>query len=220
MKRWLGIAAVAALGLVLALPAHAQGSTKKQIEGYVAGGYVLTEGDTANYTNDGWDISGGTIYRPSPDKPLALRFDLGYNWFDANSHAINVAQSQGLFVNDGNMSLGTLTAEVMYEFGGNGRVGGYIALGFGGMRRYGNLTTTVPVSGIWCDPWTGFCYPGYGAGQAVVASNTLTKFEYSAGAGVTFPVGNGTLYLEARYHWMDADNPSTQMLPILLGYRF
>jgi len=218
MKRWLGAAAVVALTLVVAMPAHAQ--TKKQVEGYIAGGYVLSEGGTGDFTNDGWDISGGAIFRPAPERPFALRFDLGYNWFDANNKVINLAQSQGLRVDDGNMSLGTLTAEVMYEFGGHGGVGGYVAAGIGGMRRYGNLTTTVPVSGIWCDPWTGFCYPGYVAGQAVVADTTTTKFSYSAAAGVTFPVGHGTLYLEARYHWMQIDNPTTEMLPILVGYRF
>jgi len=220
MKRWLGLVAAVALGTIIAAPAHAQGTTKKQIEGYIAGGYVLSEGDTGDFTDDGWDISGGVIFRPAPDRPFAFRADVGYNWFDANRTAIDVAQSQGLFVNDGDMSLGTLTVEAMYEFGGNGGVGGYVAVGFGGMRRYGQLTTTVPVSGIWCDPWTGFCYPGYTQGQAVVADDTLTKFEYSVGAGVTFPVGGGTMYVEARYHWMNADDPSTQMLPILLGYRF
>ncbi|HEX4823825.1 MAG TPA: hypothetical protein VFV19_05905 [Candidatus Polarisedimenticolaceae bacterium] len=218
MNRWLGVAALGAIALGVATQAEAQ--SKKEVEGYIAGGYVLSEGGTGDFTNDGWNISGGAIFRPAPELPLALRFDLGFNWFDANRHAIDVAQSNGLLVNDGNMSLGTLTAELMYEFGGHGGVGGYVAAGFGGMRRYGNLTTTVPLSGIWCDPWTGFCYPGYGAGQAIVADDTVTKFTYSAGAGVTFPVGHGTLYVEARYHWMEASHPSTQMLPILVGYRF
>jgi hypothetical protein len=220
MRRWFGIATLALLAVVVTMPANAQGSTKKQVQGYVAGGYVLSEGDTGNYFNDGWQISGGAILRPAPDKPLALRFDLGYNWFGANNQLVNSAQAAGFRVDDGDMSLGTLTAELLWEFGGNGGVGGFVGVGFGGMHRYAQLTTTVTQAGYICDPWWGWCYPGYVTGDAVAGSDSLTKLEYSVTAGVTFPVGNGDMYVEARYHWMDTSYPSTQMLPILLGYRF
>jgi hypothetical protein len=219
MKRVLGFTALAVFALAVAMPAQAQ-STKKQVQGYIAGGYVLSEGDTGDYFDDGWDISGGAIFRPAPDKPIAIRVDLGYNWFDANNTLINLAQAQGLAVNGGDMSLGTLTAEAMWEFGGNGSVGGYIAVGIGGYHRYAQLTTTVTVPTYVCDPWWGWCYPGYGVGTVQQGSDSLTKFGYSVAGGVTFPVGNGEMYLEARYHWMDVSNPSTQMLPILIGYRF
>jgi hypothetical protein len=56
-------------------------------------------------------------------------------------------------------------------------------------------------------------------GQAVAQSDSLTKWGWSAAAGITFGVGPGQLYLEARYHWMEA-SPTTQYFPILLGYRF
>jgi hypothetical protein len=220
MKRWFGITALALLACAVALPANAQGNTKKQVQGYIAGGYVLSEGDTGNAFDDGWDISGGVLLRPSPDKPIALRFDLGYNWFDANNALINKAQTAGLDVDDGYMSVGTLTAEALWEFGGNGGVGGFIGVGLGGYHRYANLSTTVIQAGYICDPYWYWCYPGAVQGQAIVGSNSLTKFGYSVAGGVTFPVGNGEMYVEARYHWMDASDPSTQMLPILLGYRF
>ena len=52
------------------------------------------------------------------------------------------------------------------------------------------------------------------------ADDSLTKFFYSVAGGVTFPVGNGEMYVEARYNWMEASAPSTRSLPILVGYRF
>jgi hypothetical protein len=217
MRRAFGFTALAVFALAVAIPAQAQ-STKKPIQGYIAGGYTLLEGGASDYFNDGWDISGGAIFRPAPDKPIAIRVDLGYNWFDANNNLINAAQATGLRVNDGNASLGTLTGELMYEFGGSGTVGGYIAVGLGGIHRYANLTTTVANGYYYCDPWWGYCY--YGTGQAVVKSNSLTKMDYTVGAGVTFNVASGQLYLEARYHWMYGTDPSTQMCPILIGYRF
>jgi len=218
MKRWFGVSALVMLAIIVAMPAQAQGNTKKQVQGYIAGGYTLAEGGFGDYFNDGWQLSGGAILRPAPDKPIALRFDLGYNWFGANNNLINLAQGAGLRVNDGNASLGTLTAEAMYEFGGNGGVGGFVGLGLGGIHRYANVTTTVN-SGIWCSPWyPWYCYPA--SSNAIVQSESLTKMDYSLSAGVTFPVGNGEMYVEARYHWMLNAQPSTQMLPILLGYRF
>jgi opacity protein-like surface antigen len=221
MKRWIRLTAPAIFAVAMAVPgaAHAQ-ATKKQVQGYVAGGYVLSEGDTADYVNDGWEISGGVIWRPAAGTNFGIRFDAGWDWFDANNKTVDIAQAAGLRVDDGNMYLGRLTLEGMYEFGGHGSVGGYIAAGFGGMHRHGELTTTVITGGVWCDPWTGWCYPGYFPGDAVVADQDTTKFTYSIAGGVTFPVGNGEVYVEARYHWMQIDDPSTQMLPILIGYRF
>jgi hypothetical protein len=207
----LGLLAVAA-----AMPAQAQ--DKKEVQGYVAAGYVMPEGRAGDYLDDGWNISGGAIFRPKPDKPFAIRVDLGYSSMDANSNAIEAATAQGLRVDDGYMSMGNLTAEIMWEFGkSGGRVGGYIAAGGGGYHRYTALTTEALIPGF-CDPWWGYCYPTT-TGQAVAQSDSLTKWGWSAAAGITFGVGSGQLYLEARYHWMET-SPTTEYFPILLGYRF
>jgi hypothetical protein len=90
-----------------------------------------------------------------------------------------------------------------------------IAGGGGGYHRYAALTATTLVA--YCDPYWGWCYPA--TGQAVTNSDSLTKWGWSAAAGITFNLGQGQLYLEARYHWMET-SPTTQYFPILLGYRF
>lgn len=218
IKRGIGFVVVLACALVSAAPARAQ--DKKEIQGYVAGGYSMPEGVAQDFTNGGWNISGGAIFRPAPHAPFGIRVDLGYSYMGANNNAINQANSGAgqLRVDDGYMSMWNLTAEGLWEFGGD-RVGGWVGVGFGGYRRYLELNQTVIVPGYICDPWWGYCYPSAVAGSAVVANDTLTKFGYSATAGVNFAVGPGQLYVEARYHWMDSEK-TTQYFPILLGYRF
>ncbi len=81
------------------------------------------------------------------------------------------------------------------------------------------MTDTVITGGYIGDPWWCWCYPAAVPGQVIQADDLLTKFGYSASAGVNFGVGHGQLYLEARYHWMDTEK-WTEYFPILIGYRF
>src|SRR5262249_46040066 len=98
--------------------------------------------------------------------------------------------------------------------------GGYIGLGAGMYTRYWQLTRTVITGGIWCDPWTGWCYPSTFPGQLIADSDRLTKIGYSAVAALTFPTSSGgQLYLQASYHYMNTD-PSPTCVPILLGCRW
>lgn len=191
------------------------------VQGYVAGGYTEPLGHLSDYVDGGWNLSGGAIFSPSPTKPIALRVDLGFNTWDAKTSAIqnipgNVGQA---FVDGGYANMWTLTGDVLFKFGKPDHVGGYIGLGIGGYRRYAALTNTVAVPGYICDPWWGYCYTGVVGANQVVAHDTLTKFGYNAALGVSFPVGSGDMYLEARYHYVIGD-PATEFVPILLGYRF
>ena len=209
--RWFVAAGV--LAVAVAIPAQAQ--DKKEVQGYIAGGYVLPEGTSSDYLNGGWNISGGVIFRPMPAKPFGVRLDLGYSDMGANTKTINLANGAGLDADSGYMTMGNLTAEFMWEFGNPDKFGGYLAVGGGGYRRYGALTASATIAV--CDPYWYWCYPANG--QVVTNSDSLLKWGWSVAAGMTFAVGNGDLYLEARYHWM-MSSPSTQYLPILIGYRF
>jgi hypothetical protein len=207
---------VGMLAVAVAMPAQAQ--DKKEIQGYVAGGYVMPEGGAADYLDAGWNLSGGAIFRPRPDKPFGIRVDLGYSTMDANNDAIALGNAADYFVDGGYASLWNLTAEALWEFGNPDKIGGYLAVGGGGYRRYAALTANVSQLGYVCDPWWGCYYATYTGDQTIV-SDTLTKWGWSTALGMTFGVGNGQLYLEARYHWQ-MTSPTTQYFPILIGYRF
>jgi len=216
MKRASRIVVLGVLAVAVAIPVRAQ--DKKEVQGYVAAGYVMPESKAADYLDDGWNISGGVIFRPLPDKPFGVRLDLGYSSMDANNNAVSLGNAADYLVDGGYMSMGNLTAEVMWEFGNPGKFGGYVAVGGGGYRRYAALTADVLQTGYVCDPYWGCYYTSF-LGEQTLASNSLIKWGWSAAAGATFAVGSGQLYLEARYHWM-MSSPSTQILPILIGYRF
>jgi hypothetical protein len=91
--------AAGALAVAVAIPAQAQ--DKKEVQGYVAGGYVMPEGKANDYLNAGWNISGGAIFRPRPDKPFGIRVDLGYSDMGANNNAVNAGNAAGYKVNGG-----------------------------------------------------------------------------------------------------------------------
>ena len=211
--KWFVAAGV--LAFAVAIPAQAQ--DKKEVQGYVAGGYVMPEGKAGDYFDGGWNISGGVIFRPMPAKPFGVRLDLGYSSMDASNNLLSQPNVPKI-ANDGYMSMGNLTAEFMWEFGNPDKFGGYLAVGGGGYRRYAALTADVSQLGYVCDPYWGCYYATYTGSQTIV-SDTLTKWGWSTALGMTFAVGNGQLYLEARYHWQ-MTSPTTQYFPILLGYRF
>jgi hypothetical protein len=219
MKR-AGVFVVLAM-LIVASAVSAMAQEEGPVQGYIAGGYSQPMGRLDDVVDGGWNISGGAIYSPSPTKPVAIRFDLGFNTWDASTSAIqSIPGNTGQALIDGGyVNMWTLTGDVLYQFGKPDHVGGYVGLGIGGYRRYAALTNNVLVPGYICDPWWGYCYTAAVTGSQTVAHDTLTKFGYNASLGITFPVGNGSMYLEARYHYMISD-PATEFVPILIGYRF
>jgi hypothetical protein len=219
MKRASLFVVLGLLAVAVGLPAMADDGGP--IQGYIAGGYSQPMGSADDKVDGGWNLSGGMIFNPNPSKPFGLRIDLGFNDWDANQSTINDANSVGDglgYVDGGYATIWSLTADALWHFGKPDHVGGYIGLGVGGYRRYAALTNYVTQVGYICDPWWGCYYAPY-TGSQTVAHDTLTKFGYNASIGMTFPVGNGEMYLEARYHYMITD-PATEYIPVLLGYRF
>ena len=219
MKRASCLAVVLTLAVAFGVPAMADDGGP--IQGYIAGGYSQVLGDAGDYLNGGWNLSGGMIWSPSPEKPFGLRFDLGFNTWDATTSAIQSipGNTGNALIDGGYANMWSLTGDALWRFGKPDHIGGYIGLGIGGYRRYAALTNDVLVPGYICDPYWGYCYTAAVEGTNTVAHDTLTKFGYNASLGMTFPVGNGEMYIEARYHYI----PNTQIdayVPVLIGYRF
>lgn len=218
MKRASWLIVLGLLVVATAIPTMAQDDGP--IQGYIAGGYAQPLGKADDYLTGGWNISGGAIWRPAPAKPFGVRFDLGFNTWDATQSAINNYGGSGAaFVDGGYANMWSLTGDFLFQFGKPDHVGGYIGIGVGGYRRYAALTDYVTQIGYICDPWWGYCYYAPYTGSQTVASDTLTKFGYNAAIGMTFPVGDGEMYIEARYHYV-LNSPAMEYVPVLIGYRF
>src|SRR5262245_21391572 len=192
------------------------------LTGHFAFGWVGPQGKAGDAVENGWNFSGGATFLEGPKRPIGLRTDFSYSWFYATDQIVDSANGSGAIarVDDGFASMWTITLDGVYDFSHGRKVGGYFGLGLGMYTRYWQLTKTALVGGIWCDPWTGWCYPGTVAGDVIADSDRLRKIGYNAALAMTFALRSGSqMYIEASYHSMDTD-PATTYLPVLLGWRW
>jgi opacity protein-like surface antigen len=200
------------------------------VHGYLQGGYSETAGRTSNYLQGGYVAGAGFSVAPAPGSPVAFRFDFSYARNNATTAFLEANQSINSAINEGSERIwsGTLDLEFRVPLGG-----GVHAYFLGGGGAYNTrLTFREPVfihggyyggwdGSYYCDPFMGFCGGGYG--EVNVASHSVTKFGWNAGAGLDFPLGNGaSWFLEGRYHRVRVSNASIPIayIPITIGLRF
>ncbi len=129
------------------------------------------------------------------------------------------SQSPDVRIDDGSGSVWGLNVNGVYDIRLSERAHGYVTAGIGEYRRKVKLTQTVLVSGIFCDPWWGFCYPSIAPGDVVVSDQSTTRFAWNVGFGVEFPVSYaGSWFIEARYHRIETSRP-TEFIPLQIGFR-
>jgi hypothetical protein len=215
MRRYLGVALL--VGLVAAgSSAATAGTSGKPVTYQFDFGYSMVQGKAADVVDDGWTIGFGGVVRPWPKQPLGIRWDLTYDWWDINTSELF---PNGTQVDDGDGNQWSLRAGIQFESHGDKAkfIGG---VGIGGYRLHANVSEDVLVPGYICDPyWWWYCYPGLVSGEVVLSDKTLTKFGYYATAGVSFPLSNSDIYIEAQYHWVNLED-YFETLPIVVGWRF
>jgi len=216
MKKILSVAVV--LGLLAAADTSVvnAGTSGKPITWQFDFGYSMPQGDPAKLMQDGWTIGFGQVIRPWPKKPVGIRWDFAYDWWDVNTGELPDHQVR---IDDGDVDQWSLRVGLQYESHGDKAkfIGG---AGIGGYRVHADLTQEVLVPGWICDPyWWYYCYPGLVQGDVILADKTLTKFGWYATAGVSFPLTNSDIYIEAQYHWVNVEQ-YFETLPIVIGWRF
>jgi hypothetical protein len=205
-------------GLAAAVsPADAQ-VPEKPVVAHLALGWADPIDDLKEDFEAGWLLSGGATFHVDPNVPVGMRIDLGYARFGVEPRTTSsLSDSTVTNVEDGYTSMGNLSLDGLYEFGGKGRIGGYVGGGVGGYSRYQTVTQKVIRSPAFCDPLVQLC-----AITTTVSteSSRLTKIGFDVGAALTFPLRSaGEIYIEARYHFMNSD-PATEYVPINVGYRW
>jgi len=216
MRRHLGMALLlilAAAGTSVAMA----GTAGKPVTYQFDFGYSMVQGKASEALEDGWTIGFGGVVRPWPKKPLGIRWDFTYDWWDVNTG--NIRSLDGLREDDGDGDQWTLRSGIQYESQGDHAkfIGG---VGIGAYRLNANISETVIVPGYICDPyWWWYCYPGLVEGDVILSNKTLTKFGYYATAGVSFPLTNSDIYIEAQYHKVNVEE-YFETLPVVIGWRF
>lgn len=208
----------ALLSLAVAARAHSQ---DRPISWHFDAGYSFTSGTTSDYLDDGWILGAGLTWKPRPDTPFSLQADLHYSTYGATSNLIRLAnqQTDTARIDDGDTDIWGLNVNGVYRVPFGPRARGYVSAGIGEYYRKVQMTQTVLVAGVYCDPWWGFCYNAVFPGQAIVQEESTTKFAWNAGVGVEFPTSGGSWFIDARYHRIETSKP-TEFIPISVGFRF
>jgi len=201
--------------LVFSPSAMAQQKDWKSWYGHAAIGYSSPEGAAGDALDGGWNINAGAAYNPD-DWPVGLFAELGFNTFDVNRRT-----TETLEATDGDVDIWSLTGGFLWTTRNEGLVNFYTEGGIGWYLI--DVTLTDPALALvpgfcgwyWCVP------PGVVETDAIVGSDSTIRFGYNAGIGLAFTVGKGSqIYLEAKYHWAQTTNKTTEYLPIVLGFRW
>lgn len=218
MSKSLLASLILAAGLGVASAASAQQATLPTIHWHVMGGYSDTVGTTSDYLQGGYMLGGGFTLSQGFDNPLDARFDFSYSDHEATNNLLNIGQqATGTEVDDGSGQFWSVTGNLEYHVPIMYGVRVYGIAGIGVYHERVELTQYAPGGYYYdCDPFSGYC----DGGEALVASQSQTKFGWNAGLGVDFALPYGhSWFIEARYHRINTDTP-IELVPIAVGYRF
>jgi opacity protein-like surface antigen len=215
------VALVACIAMLSAPSATAQPNKPwKWVFGHFAGGYVMPQGEAGDALDDGWMLNGGATFRKQ-NWPVAFVAELGYSDFDIADEALIGEDEDGdpvRLADNGDVSVWSITGDVMWSTKNKGKVGFYLQAGLGMYYLDAKLTNATWVPGWVCDFY--WCYPGLWPADAIVGSASSWEWGYNAGVGITFNLASDSqIFIEGKYHWIQSDTTG-EYLPIVIGYRW
>ena len=213
----LGIVLAAATPAAFAQFSGSSATYESPVQWHVMGGLNVPVGSGSHLLDTGWNFGFGATFR-QPGAPFGLRLDFGYSANNVTSHGLyEVAGTSALHIDGGWVDVWSAAADGELRFPIAPTADGYGLAGVG--LYHTSLQLTEFGFGYVCNPWWGYCY--LASGNTVVASRSSTEFGWNVGAGVNFKLNPGmTLFVEARYTWINAAHPRIEYVPILFGVRF
>ena len=131
--------------------------------------------------------------------PLGLRFDLSYGRLNGRD---DLGTSQP---DDPSIWSGTANATLdLFRFG-ESRRGALYVVGGGGVYRFTDFNNSDRSDN---DPESAF------------EGEPVTKGGLTGGAGLSFPIGGSSLFLESRYTNVFTDGENTRWVPIVIGFKW
>jgi opacity protein-like surface antigen len=211
------------LGALLAAAPAVHAQEHSPVRWSIFGGFNDPVGQTGNILNTGWNFGFGVTFR-EPGKPLGIRLDFDYAGHNASASFVNTVNKSactplntGLCINGGYANIWSASANLEFQHLFTNTMYGYAIAGIG--AYYTDFSLTEYGYGYVCNPWWYYCY--IGTGNVIVASRSGTHFGWNAGAGVSFRLeGGSSLFLEARYTWVDTPQQSFEYIPVVIGLKF
>jgi hypothetical protein len=167
----------------------------------LGGGPNVPTGDVADIYKTGFNVTVPIGWQPM-DSPFGVRFDLGYSRLNGKSIG-----STGLSFQPDDPSIWSATANLTLDLirWGESRRGALYLVGGGGVFRFTDF-----FSGDASDNEVTSAFEG----------NPVTKGGLTGGAGLAFPIGGASLFLESRYTSAFTEGNNTQWVPVVIGLKW
>lgn len=182
--------------------------------GYLGFGFSEPVGTTHNRLNTGWNFVAG--FGPRLGRYFSLPVDFTYQ----HNSAAHFLQTGGSVPISGNMRLWSLSLNPRVDVPISHMVDWYATVGYGLYNRREQITQTTVVTGVFCDPWWGFCSVAPVAGNAIVGEHSVYNGGFNFGTGFAFGPPHAKFFAEVRYDYMYTSPVRTEMLPVTFGVRF
>ena len=183
---------------------------------YIFGGANASLSNTSDILQTGYDLGFAVTWR-EPGHPVGVRLDINYASNNATRALLSEgAAATGLNITGGWANIWSASVNLEAQHLITPTTYGYLIGGIG--AYYTQVQLTEYAYGYVCNPWWGYCYTG--TGNAVVTSNSTTRFGWNGGVGMAFRLQGPTLFIEARYTRIETSPQPLEFIPITIGLRF
>jgi Outer membrane protein beta-barrel domain len=202
--------------------ANAYGFQYHPFRFHVDGGATITQRQSENYFDNGWNVGAGFTWYPTSQLPLGLRVDGTYNEFGLRHQLLQEASetfmtqvdrgTQKMWGGDTDLELDLHLSPYMHA---------YLLAGGGWYRQQTTYRDSSFNSGYGCNFFG--CGSGFFRNNDIVArEETGWHFAPNAGFGLEFAIGpRASFFAEARYMRVGPnENLKWDYIPIKVGLRF
>ena len=167
----------------------------------LGGGPNIPTGTIEDVYKTGFNVTVPIGWQPM-NSPFGLRLDLGYARLNGRSIGENGLTSQP---DDPNIWSATANATLDLIRWGENRRGALYLVGGGGVYRFTEFFNSDRSDN---DPESAF------------EGEPVTKGGVTGGAGLSFPIGGTSLFVESRYTTAFTDGENTTFVPVIIGLKW
>ena len=167
----------------------------------LGGGPNIPTGTVEDVYKTGFNVTVPIGWQPL-NSPFGLRLDLGYSRFNGRSAGENGLTAQP---DDPNIWSATANATLDVIRWGESRRGALYLVGGGGAYRFTDFYNFDRSDN---DPESAF------------EGDPVTKLGLTGGAGLAFPIGGSSFFVESRYTTADTEGTNTKWVPIIIGLKW
>ena len=167
----------------------------------LGGGPNIPTGTVEDVYKTGFNVTVPIGWQPV-NSPFGLRLDLGYSRLNGRSAGENGLTSQP---DDPNIWSATANATLDLVRWGENRRGAFYLVGGGGVFRFTDFYNFDRSDN---DPESAF------------EGEPVTKGGLTGGAGLSFPIGGSSLFVESRYTTAYTEGENTKWVPVVIGLKW